>query len=255
MNGSEIVFHLGALIAIPYSFEAPASYVQANVMGTLNVLQAARTLGVERIVHTSTSEVYGTAQYVPIDEKHPLQGQSPYSASKIGADKMAEAFRRSFDLPVVTLRPFNTFGPRQSPRAVIPTIISQCLAGATVHLGSLGPTRDFLFVTDSVEGYLRAAVADDVVGETINMGTGREISIGDLAQLIVRMTGGTATIETEERRTRPDESEVERLLADASLARSRLGWSPQVSLEDGLARTIEWIRQNPERFRPGTYSI
>ena len=255
MNGSEIVFHLGALIAIPYSFEAPASYVQTNVMGTLNVLQAARTLGVERIVHTSTSEVYGTAQYVPIDEKHPLQGQSPYSASKIGADKMAEAFRRSFDLPVVTLRPFNTFGPRQSPRAVIPTIISQCLAGDTVHLGSLEPTRDFLYVTDSVEGYLRAAVADDVVGETINMGTGREISIGDLAQLIVRMTGGAATIETEERRTRPDASEVERLLADAALARLRLGWSPQVSLEDGLARTIEWIRQNPERFKPSTYSI
>ncbi len=195
MNGSEIVFHLGALIAIPYSFDAPSSYVQTNVIGTLNVLQAARALNVERIVHTSTSEVYGTAQYVPIDEKHPLQGQSPYSASKIGADKMAEAFRRSFGLPVVTLRPFNTFGPRQSPRAVIPTIISQSLAGDTVHLGSLGPTRDFLFVADSVEGYLRAAVADDVVGETINMGTGREISIGDLAQLIVRMTGGAASIE------------------------------------------------------------
>jgi NAD dependent epimerase/dehydratase len=255
MKGSEIVFHLGALIAIPYSYEAPSSYVHTNVIGTLNVLQAARDLSVDRIVHTSTSEVYGTAQYVPIDEKHPLQGQSPYSASKIGADKMAEAFHRSFGLPVVTLRPFNTFGPRQSSRAVIPTIISQCLAGDTVHLGSLEPTRDFIYVTDSVEGYLRAAVVDEAVGTTINIGSGSEISIGDLARLIVRMTGGTATIESHDERTRPEESEVERLLADSSLARSRLGWFPQVTLEDGLTRTIDWIRQNPERFRPGIYTI
>jgi NAD dependent epimerase/dehydratase len=255
MQGSEIVFHLGALIAIPYSYEAPSSYVQTNVIGTLNVLQAARALGAERVVHTSTSEVYGTAQYVPIDEKHPLQGQSPYSASKIGADKMAEAFRRSFGTPVVTIRPFNTFGPRQSPRAVIPTIISQCLAGQTVHLGSLEPTRDFLYVADSVEGYLRAAAADDLAGETINLGTGREISIGELALLIVQMTGSTATIESEERRIRPGESEVERLLADYSVARSRLGWSPEVTLEDGLARTIEWVRLNSDRFRPNTYAI
>jgi NAD dependent epimerase/dehydratase len=255
MQGSEIVFHLGALIAIPYSYEAPSSYVETNVIGTLNVLQAARALDVERIVHTSTSEVYGTAQYVPIDEKHPLQGQSPYSASKIGADKMVEAFRRSFNLPVVTVRPFNTFGPRQSPRAVIPTIISQCLAGETVRLGSLEPTRDFLYVADSVEGYLRAAAADDLAGETINLGTGREISIGDLALLIVQMTGTTATIESEERRIRPGESEVERLLADYSVARSRLGWSPEVTLEDGLARTIEWVRLNSDRFRPSMYAI
>jgi dTDP-glucose 4,6-dehydratase len=255
MKGSEIVFHLGALIAIPYSYEAPASYVHTNVIGTLNVLQAARELGVERVVHTSTSEVYGTAQYVPIDEKHPLQGQSPYSASKIGADKMAEAFHRSFGVPVVTLRPFNTFGPRQSARAVIPTIITQCLAGNTVRLGSLEPTRDFGFVTDSVEGYLLAAGTDEVVGMTINLGTGREISIGDLAGTIMKMTGSTAAIESDEQRLRPEASEVDRLLADNSLARSLLGWQPQVTLEDGLARTIDWIRQNSERFRPGTYVV
>lgn len=255
MTGSEIVFHLGALIAIPYSYEAPASYVHTNVIGTLNVLQAARELGVERVVHTSTSEVYGTAQYVPIDEKHPLQGQSPYSASKIGADKMAQAFHRSFGVPVVTLRPFNTFGPRQSARAVIPTIITQCLAGDTVHLGSLEPTRDFSYVTDSVEGYLLAAGTDKVVGMTINLGSGREISIGDLARTIMEMTGSAATIESDERRLRPEASEVDRLLADNSLARSLLGWRPQVTLEDGLARTIDWIRQNPERFRPGTYVV
>lgn len=255
MTGSEIVFHLGALIAIPYSYEAPASYVHTNVIGTLNVLQAARELGVERVVHTSTSEVYGTAQYVPIDEKHPLQGQSPYSASKIGADKMAQAFHRSFGVPVVTLRPFNTFGPRQSARAVIPTIITQCLAGDTVHLGSLEPTRDFGYVTDSVEGYLLAAGTDKVVGMTINLGSGREISIGDLARTIMEMTGSAATIKSDERRLRPEASEVDRLLADNSLARSLLGWRPQVTLEDGLARTIDWIRQNPERFRPGTYVV
>jgi NAD dependent epimerase/dehydratase len=255
MTGSEIVFHLGALIAIPYSYEAPASYVHTNVIGTLNVLQAARELGVERVVHTSTSEVYGTAQYVPIDEKHPLQGQSPYSASKIGADKMAQAFHRSFGVPVVTLRPFNTFGPRQSARAVIPTIITQCLAGDTVHLGSLEPTRDFSYVTDSVEGYLLAAGTDKVVGMTINLGSGREISIGDLARTIMEMTGSAATIESDERRLRPEASEVDRLLADNSLARSLLGWRPQVTLEDGLARTIDWICQNPERFRPGTYVV
>src|ERR1035437_237485 len=255
MKGSEIVFHLGALIAIPYSYEAPASYVHTNVIGTLNVLQAARELGVERVVHTSTSEVYGTAQYVPIDEKHPLQGQSPYSASKIGADKMAEAFHRSFGVPVVTLRPFNTFGPRQSARAVIPTIITQCLAGDTVHLGSLEPTRDFIYVSDSVEGYLLAASTDKVVGMTINLGSGREISVGGLGTTITQMTGSAATIESDERRLRPEASEVDRLLADNSLAQSLLGWRPQVTLEDGLARTIDWIRQNPERFRPGTYVV
>jgi NAD dependent epimerase/dehydratase len=255
MKGSEIVFHLGALIAIPYSYEAPESYVRTNVVGTLNVLQAARELGVGRIVHTSTSEVYGTAQYVPIGEKHPLQGQSPYSASKIGADKMAEAFHRSFGVPVVTVRPFNTFGPRQSARAVIPTIISQCLAGDTIRLGSLEPTRDFNYVADSVEGYLLAAGSDTAVGTVINLGSGREISIGDLARTIVEMTGGTATIESDDRRVRPEASEVERLLADNALARALLGWSPQVTLEDGLARTIDWMRENQERFRPGTYVV
>jgi NAD dependent epimerase/dehydratase len=255
MRGSEIVFHLGALIAIPYSYEAPESYVHTNVIGTLNVLQAARSLDVERLVHTSTSEVYGTARYVPIDESHPLQGQSPYSASKIGADKMVEAFHRSFGLRVVTLRPFNTYGPRQSARAVIPTIITQCLAGDTVRLGSLEPTRDFNFVTDSIAGYLLAATSPDAIGMTINLGTGRETTIGDVARLIISMTGGTATVQSEDKRTRPDASEVERLLADNSLARSLLGWSPQVSLEEGLATTVEWVRANMDRFRPGAYAI
>jgi dTDP-glucose 4,6-dehydratase len=214
MQGVEIVFHLAALIAIPYSYHAPASYVRTNVEGTLNVLQVARELGVERVVHTSTSEVYGTARYVPMDEAHPLQGQSPYAASKIGADKLAEAFYLSFGLPVVTVRPFNTFGPRQSARAVIPTIITQCLTGETVRLGNLHPTRDLNYVTNTMEGFLLAASIPAAVGQTINLGSGREISIGDLAQLIARLTGRPLTIESDGQRVRPDKSEVERLLAD-----------------------------------------
>jgi NAD dependent epimerase/dehydratase len=255
VQGVEVVFHLAALIAIPYSYYAPSSYVRTNVEGTLNVLQVSRELNVERIVHTSTSEVYGTARYVPIDEGHPLQGQSPYSASKIGADKLAEAFHLSFDLPIVTVRPFNTFGPRQSARAVIPTIIIQCLTGESVRLGNLHPTRDLNYVANTVEGFLLAASVPAAVGQTINLGSGREISIGELAQLIVRLADRLTVIESDSQRVRPDKSEVERLLADNALARDLLGWEPTVSLEDGLARTIVWIQQNLGRYRADVYAI
>ena len=255
MQEREIVFHLAALIAIPYSYLAPASYVRTNVEGTLNVLQAARDAGVECVVHTSTSEVYGTAQRVPIDEAHPLQGQSPYSASKIGADKMAEAFHRSFGLPVVTVRPFNTFGPRQSARAVIPTIITQLLAGPSVRLGNTSPTRDLNFVANTVDGFVLAASMPAAIGRTISLGSGREISIGDLAQLIARLMDKPMRIEGEDARVRPEGSEVERLLADNRLARELLGWEPHVNLEEGLQRTIAWIQQHPERYRPGAYVI
>ncbi len=255
MNGVDVVFHLAALIAIPYSYHAPASYVQTNVEGTLNILQAARDLGTDKVVHTSTSEVYGTARYVPIDEAHPLQGQSPYSATKIGADKLAEAFHLSFGLPVVTVRPFNTFGPRQSARAVIPTIISQCLSGQEVKLGNLHPTRDLNYVANTVDGFLAAAAAPEAVGRTVNLGTGREISVGDLAALIARLTGRTFEVRTEEQRLRPEKSEVERLLADNTLARELLGWEPRVSLEAGLERTIEWMRGHLSGYKPDVYAI
>lgn len=251
----DIVFHLAALIAIPYSYRAPASYVRTNVEGTLNVLQAAREAGIERLIHTSTSEVYGTARYVPMDEGHPLQGQSPYSASKIGADKMAEAFHLSYGLPVVTVRPFNTFGPRQSARAVVPTIVTQCLAGDTVRLGSLQPTRDLNYVANTVDGFVAAAVAPAAVGRTINLGSGREISIGDLARTIVRMVGRPASIGSEEERTRPAGSEVERLVAANDRARDLLGWEPAVSLEDGLQRTVAWLKKHMERYRPDVYNV
>ncbi len=251
----EVVFHLAALIAIPYSYQAPESYVRTNVLGTLNVLQAALEAGARRVVHTSTSEVYGTARYVPIDEQHPLQGQSPYSASKIGADQLAESFHRAFGLPVVTVRPFNTFGPRQSARAVVPTIITQCLAGKTVRLGSLTPTRDLNFVANTADGFVAAAAAPAAVGRTINLGTGREISVGDLARMIAQLVGREIEIVAESQRVRPDRSEVERLLANATLARDLLGWAPAVSLEEGLRRTIAWIGQNMERYRPGVYVV
>ena len=249
MQGVEVVYHLAALIAIPYSYHAPASYVRTNVEGTLNVLQAARDLGVECVVHTSTSEVYGTARYVPIDEAHPLQGQSPYSASKIGADKMVEAFHLSFGLPVVTVRPFNTFGPRQSGRAVIPTIITQCLTSEIIRLGNLHPTRDLSYVADMVDGFILAAATPAAVGKTINLGSGREISIGELAQMIAGLTGRSIRIESEEQRVRPEKSEVERLLADNTLARNLLGWQPRIGLEEGLKMTIEWVEGNLEGYR------
>lgn len=255
MQDIDYVFHLAALIAIPYSYHAPDSYIQTNVVGTLNVLQAARDVGVERVIHTSTSEVYGTARYVPIDEKHPLQGQSPYSASKIGADKLAESFHLSFDLPVVTVRPFNTYGPRQSARAIIPTIVTQCYDGDVVRLGNLDPTRDLNFVGDTVEGFLRAAESEQAVGKTLNLGSGREISIGDLAATIARVLGKSVRIECEAQRKRPKGSEVERLLADARMMAELTGWAPIVSLEEGLAQTIEWIAANRAAFRSNTYQI
>jgi NAD dependent epimerase/dehydratase len=255
MEGAGYVFHLAALIAIPYSYRAPASYVRTNVEGTLNVLETAREIGVARIIQTSTSEVYGTATYVPIDEAHPLQGQSPYSATKIGADKLAEAFHASFRLPVVTVRPFNTFGPRQSARAVIPTVITQCLSNEVVRLGNVCPTRDLNYVSNTVDGFLAAAEAPDAIGETINLGSGREIRIGDLAEMIVRLSGCQARIECQEERKRPENSEVERLLASNEKARRLLGWTPKVTLEDGLERTIAWMRDNLDRYRLGAYVI
>ena len=249
----EIIFHLGALIAIPYSYQVPASYVRTNIEGTLNVLQSARDEGVEKVVHTSTSEVYGSARYVPIDEAHPLQGQSPYAASKIGADKMAEAFHLSFKVPVVTVRPFNTFGPRQSARAVIPSIITQCLEGEIVKLGHLHPTRDLNYVANTVDGFLLAASTPEAVGCTINLGSGLEISIGDLANLIANMLGRTIQIESENQRFRPPGSEVERLLANNSLAKSLLSWKPKINLGEGLERTIAWIKDHRDVYRLGTY--
>jgi len=255
MEGVDVVFHLAALIAIPYSYRAPESYVRTNVNGTLNVLQTARDLGTPRVVHTSTSEVYGSALYVPIDEKHPLQGQSPYSASKIGADKMAEAFYRSFDVQVATVRPFNTFGPRQSARAVIPTIITQCLKQGEVHLGSLTPTRDMNFVSNTVDGFVMAAQSAEMVGRTVNLGSGREISIGDLASLIASLIGIDFEVESDDARKRPEKSEVNRLLANHSLATELMGWTPRVTLEEGLERTIVWIRDNLDRYRPNEYTV
>lgn len=255
MRGVDTVFHLAALIAIPYSYRAPASYVRVNVDGTLNVVQAARELGVRRVVHTSTSETYGSAQYVPIDERHPLVGQSPYSATKIAADKIAESYHRSFGVPLVTVRPFNTFGPRQSARAVIPTIVTQVLAGETVRLGNVRPTRDLNYVSNTVDGFVAAAAARGAIGETVNLGSGREISVGDLAQLIARIAGRPIRIETEEQRLRPDASEVDRLLADATKAREMLGWEPRVSLEEGLERTIEWLSAHQGRYRAGVYAV
>ncbi|MCG8511057.1 MAG: GDP-mannose 4,6-dehydratase, partial [Rhodospirillales bacterium] len=255
VSGMDAVFHLAALIAIPYSYHAPRAYVRTNVEGTLNVLQAARDLSIARVVHTSTSEVYGTARHVPIREGHPLQGQSPYSASKIAADKMAEAFHLSFDLPVVTVRPFNTYGPRQSARAVIPTIISQALRGEELKLGNLTPTRDLTFVSDTVDGFVKAALADQALGRTVNLGTGREISIGGLVEMIGKLTGRTLIPEVDRERVRPDGSEVERLLADVSLAGELLNWEPSVALEDGLEMTIDWVRENLDRFREGAYVL
>ena len=255
VKGMDVVFHLGALIAIPYSYEAPASYLRVNVEGTLNVLQSVREEGVGRLIHTSTSEVYGTARYVPIDEQHPLQGQSPYSASKIAADKMAEAYHLSFGVPVVTVRPFNTFGPRQSMRAVVPTIIAQCLSGGPVRLGSLDPTRDLNFVENTVEGFLRTAVAPGVCGRVLNFGSGREIRIGDLAALIGQIAGREVLVEADPQRVRPSGSEVERLLAESKLARDLTGWEPGIGLEEGLRRTVDWVQKNLARYRAVEYVV
>lgn len=255
MQAVSLVFHLGALISIPYSYRQPAEVVETNIIGTLNVLLAAKTAGVQRLIHTSTSEVYGTARQVPIDENHPLQGQSPYSASKIGADKLAESFFCTYDLPVVTLRPFNTYGPRQSARAVIPTIITQALTQPVIRLGSLETRRDFTFIHDTVRGFLLAAQAPGIEGQTFNLGAGSEIQIGELAKQVIRLAGRPVKIELDEDRLRPVKSEVQRLLSDNRLARQRLGWEPLVSLEQGLVETIAWIREHLDLYQPGTYTI
>lgn len=255
VKGCDLVFHLGALISIPYSYVHPAEVASTNFMGTLNVLMACREHGVRRLVHTSTSEVYGTARQAPISESHVLQGQSPYSASKIGADKLVESFVAAYSLPAVTVRPFNTFGPRQSARAVIPTIITQALAKDEIKLGNLSTTRDFTFVTDTVNGFLRAAEAQGVEGGVFNLGTGEEISIGDLAHRIIRRVGRTVRITEDSQRLRPEASEVMRLLSDNSLAVQRLGWRPQVTLDQGLDLTIAWVRENLDRYRVGTYEF
>lgn len=256
MQGQDIVYHLAALIAIPFSYHSPDSYVDTNIKGTLNVLNAARDVGTKRLLVTSTSEVYGTAKYVPIDEHHPFQGQSPYSATKIGADRLAESFYRSFNLPVSIVRPFNTYGPRQSGRAVIPTIITQLLSGAKeIRLGSLTPTRDFNYVKDTAAGFMAIAACDEAVGEEINIATGHEISIGDLANELIRQISPDAKIVCEAERLRPEKSEVNRLLGCADKLRAMTGWAPAYTLEQGLAETIEWIRGHMDTFRTGVYSL
>ena len=254
VSGSEVVFHLGALIGIPYSYVHPRETLDTNVTGTFNVVTAARDHDVSLVVHTSTSETYGTANYVPIDEDHPLQAQSPYSATKIAADKLAESFHHSYGLPLTTVRPFNTYGPRQSPRAVIPTIASQALRGTTVTLGHLAPTRDFTYVSDTVDGFIRAATSA-AVGQTFNLGSGQEISVGGIVELVGEILGKELRVEHDPGRDRPDSSEVDRLVSDNTRAREELGWEPRVSLGDGLRRTVEWIEANPERFSPHVYAI
>lgn len=256
MKGMEEVFHLAALIAIPFSYHSPDSYVDTNIKGTLNVLQAARDLSMSRVLITSTSEVYGTAQYVPIDEKHPYQGQSPYSATKIGADRLAESFYRSFDLPVSIVRPFNTYGPRQSARAVIPTIITQLLAGKKeIRLGSLTPTRDFNYVKDTANGFIAIAESEQAVGQEINIATGREISIGDLAKEIIAQIDPQAEIVCDEERLRPEKSEVNRLLGDNTKIMQLTDWRMQYTFEEGIAETIAWIREHMDQYKVDCYNI
>lgn len=255
MQDADIVFHLAALIAIPYSYHAPLSYVRTNVEGTLNVLKTSLQNDVELVVHTSTSEVYGTARTVPISEDHPLQGQSPYSASKIGGDKIAESFHLSFGLPLVTVRPFNTYGPRQSARAVIPTIVTQALSRPEIRLGNVAPTRDLNFVADTVDGFIKAAEAPAAIGEVINIGSGEEITIGKLAETILSLMGKDMPIVSEGQRIRPENSEVERLCADNTKAKRILDWSPRFKLEEGLALTIDWLRDHNEQYKSDAYVI
>lgn len=262
MKGCEVVIHLAALIAIPYSYHSPDTYVDTNIKGTLNILQAARTLGIEKVVHTSTSEVYGTARYTPINEEHPLQGQSPYSATKIAADQMALAFHNSFDTPVAIIRPFNTYGPRQSARAVIPTVVTQIASGQRkIKLGSTHPTRDFNYVKDTVKGFISVAESDASVGKVINIGSNYEISIGKLVGLIAEIMQVKVEIQTEQQRLRPEKSEVERLWADNSLAKKLLGWEPEYAgyegLKRGLRETIDWFSHsdNITKYKSGVYNL
>ncbi len=255
LKGVDMVFHLAALISIPYSYVSPSSYIKTNIEGTLALLQASQECEVEKIIHTSSSEVYGTARYVPIDEQHPLQGQSPYAASKIGADMIVESFYRSFNLPVITVRPFNTYGPRQSARAIIPTLIVQMLTRNTIKLGSLHPVRDFTYVSDTVQGFIAAAEAEGIYGEVINLGTTRGISIGDLADKLMKMMGKTVEIECEQERTRPARSEVNRLICDNQKAGGLIGWRPAVHLDEGLVKTINWFKENLEEYKGDAYAI
>jgi NAD dependent epimerase/dehydratase len=258
MKDCDVVFHLAALIAIPYSYVAPDNYVQTNITGTLNVMQAARDHGVARVIHTSTSEVYGTARRVPIDEEHPLQAQSPYSATKIGADAIAYSFFSAFNLPVTIVRPFNTYGPRQSARAVIPTVITQIAAGRqSIRLGSLHPTRDFNYVEDTCRGFIALAECDKAVGETVNIGSNAEISIGDTVALIKDLMGSQIIVETDDARIRPAASEVERLWCDNTRIHALTGYAPQVGLREGLTRTIAWFGQqeNLRRYKADIYNL
>lgn len=256
INGVDIVFHLAALIAIPFSYHSPDSYIDTNIKGTLNVLQACRDFDIKRLLVTSTSEVYGTAQYVPIDEKHPYQGQSPYSATKIGSDRLAESFYRSFDMPISIVRPFNTYGPRQSARAVIPTIITQLLDGKTeIKLGSLDPTRDFNYVKDTVEGFYEISNSDKTIGEEINIATNEEISIGKLASTIINQINPNARIICDNKRLRPEKSEVNRLLGDNTKIKSITNWKPKYNLEQGIEETINWIKNNLDKYKTDIYNI
>lgn len=258
VKGVDIVFHLAALIGVPYSYHSPDMYIDTNIKGTLNVLQACREYCVEKVIATSTSEVYGTAKYVPIDEKHPLQGQSPYAATKIGADKIAESFYRSFRTPIVIARPFNTYGPRQSARAVIPTIITQLLNGCEeVKLGSIHPTRDLNYVQDICEGFIGLAKRDETIGKVINIGSGEEVSIGDVARLLIKYINPNARIVADNIRKRPEKSEVERLVCDNSLIGKLTEWKPKVSLEEGLLKTIEWfkIEEHRKRYKWDIYNV
>ena len=253
--GREIVLHLGALIPIPYSYRHPREFVTANVTGTLNVLEAARRQEVSRVVHTSTSEVYGTAQTVPITEDHPLHPQSPYAATKVGADQLALSYQRSFGTPVMIVRPFNTFGPRQSARAVIPTIVTQALSRDQIELGATDPTRDFLYVADNVAGIMRCGLAEGVDGEVINLGTGVEVSIGEVARRVLRLLDREVPVALDESRLRPPDSEVERLVADTQKAKELLQWEPEVDLDEGLRRTIDWLTRSLSAYKPSIYNV
>jgi len=256
MTNVDNVYHLAALIAIPFSYHSPDSYVDTNIKGTLNVLQAARDSGCGRVLVTSTSEVYGSAIYTPIDEKHPYQGQSPYSATKIGADRLAESFYRSFSLPVTIVRPFNTYGPRQSARAIIPTIITQLLAGKKeINLGSLHPSRDFNYISDTVDGFLAIAGAEAAIGEEINIASGEDVTIGDLAKLIIRKINPSAEIVLDDERVRPENSEVDRLLGSNEKIRKLTDWKPRIQLDEGLEMTIDWLRNNLDEYKPEEYTL
>lgn len=258
LKGCDVVFHLAALIAIPFSYHSPDSYVDTNIKGTLNVLQAARNASLEKILVTSTSEVYGTAQYAPIDEKHPMQGQSPYSATKIGADRLAESFYRSFNMPIIIVRPFNTYGPRQSARAVIPTIITQLLLGETeLRLGNLLPTRDFNYVKDTVRGFIALAQADDAIGKEVNIATGEEASVGEIAKILIEELNPKAEIITQSERLRPENSEVFRLIGDNTLIKSLSNWRPEYNLREGLLDTIQWFKEpdNLKRYKGWLYNL